>query len=472
MSKKEIIWKPNKGPQTNFLSRGEDEVLYGGARGGGKSEAALMGALRHVDNPEYKAIFFRRTYPQLQDLIDRARSRYRAFAPKARWQEAKHRFTFPSGAIINFAHMENELSGEDHRGKEYHYICFEELTYFSYKQYSDLITCSRSSVKELIPKIIATTNPGGPGHIWVKDYFIDPAPPGTTIINKITGLTRVFIPAKVWDNPILIANDPRYILKLRALPERDRKMQLEGEWNVFEGQALAEWNPAYHIISHREPDQNTTKFISMDWGYTKPFSVGWYEIDTYDRLYKYREWYGVQYDEEGKVRGNVGIQKEIIDVAISIVQRTKEPISYVVCDPSMWAKHGHGGSIAAMLISKLPRTWSVIKGDNDRVQGKAQIHSRLRVRPDGRPGAEFSERCIHTLRTLPGLPVGQTNTEDIDTRSEDHAYDELRYAVMSQPANDYIVYGEGGTTKSLCRIEDFRAMRRQKEEERLVDSYG
>ena len=108
---KEIIWQPHQGPQTEFLSRGEDEVLYGGARGGGKSEASLMGALRHVDHPAYHAIFFRRTFPQIQDLVDRARSRYRDFAPGAKWQEAKHRFVFPSGAIINFAHMDNDLSG-------------------------------------------------------------------------------------------------------------------------------------------------------------------------------------------------------------------------------------------------------------------------------------------------------------------------------------------------------------------------
>ncbi len=435
-----------------------------------------MGALRHIHHPAYRAIFFRRSFPQIQDLVDRARSRYKDFAPAAQWKEAKHRFEFPSGAMIMFSHMENELSGEDHRGKEYHYICFEELTYFSFKQYSDLLTCSRSSVKDLIPKVVATTNPGGPGHIWVKDYFIDPATHGTTIYNKITGLSRVFIPAKVWDNPILLANDPRYVLKLKALPERERKMQLEGEWDVFEGQALAEWNPKYHRVEHREPDRHTTKFIAIDWGYTKPFSVGWYEITPDDILYKYREMYGVQYDEEGKVRGNVGVQKDISEVAALITQRTREEISYIVCDPAMWAKHGHqGGSIAQTLISRLPRIISIIKADNDRIAGKNQIHSRLRVRPDGRAGIEISERCVHTLRTIPGLPVGQTNTEDIDTKSEDHVYDELRYACMSQPLSDYIIYDRGnerGSTRSICRVEDFRVMRGKRPEKRLVDSYA
>lgn len=473
MAKQKIIWEPHPGPQTEFLSRGEDEVLYGGARGGGKSEAALMGALRHVRHPDYRAIFFRRSFPQIQDLIDRARQKYRLFAPAAEWKEGKHRFVFPSGAMISFSHMETELSGEDHRGKEYHYICFEELTYFSFKQYSDLLTCSRSSVKELIPKVASTTNPGGPGHIWVKDYFIDPSPPGTTIFNKMTGLSRVFIPAKVWDNPTLIANDPRYILKLKALPERERRMQLEGEWDIFEGQALTEWDNSIHRVPHRVPSQETVKFIAIDWGYTKPFSIGWYELDPYDRLYKYREWYGVQHDEEGRVRSNVGIQKDITDVAIGLVQRTKEEISYIVADPAMWAKHGHtGGSIATTLVSKLPRGWSVLRGDNDRIQGKNQVHSRLRIRADGRPALEISENCRHTLRTVPGLPVSQTNVEDIDTKSEDHAYDELRYACMSQPMTDYVVYGSNGTTKSVCEIESFRKMRVPKKEERLVDSYA
>ena len=443
--------------------------MYGGARGGGKSEAALMGALRYVKYADYKAIFFRRTFPQVQDLIDRARRYYKQAYPDVGWQEQKRRFIFPSGAIIAFSHMEHENSCYEHTGKEYHYIGFEELTYFLRKQYIHLTTCSRSSNPNIIPRIVATTNPGGPGHVWVKNYFIDPVPPMTTIArkfidpvtNRVTYLTRVFIPATVYDNPTLLRNDPRYVMKLQNLDPNKRKMQLEGQWNVFEGQAFPDLTDA-HFIPHREPQDGTVKFISIDWGYSTPFSISWWELDPYDRLYKYREWYGVKYDEEGQIMDDKGLELDAFIVAQGVKQRTNEEISYGVYDPKMDSKEGHGASIADSFRRVLD--FPLIKANNNRPAGKNQFHARLRPRADGHPGATFSELCHHTKRTLTGLPLDEKNPEDVNTKAEDHIYDGDRYAFMTQPTTEFIVSGYEGE-KSLTDIESFRGMKAKDTEE-------
>jgi hypothetical protein len=264
--------------------------------------------------------------------------------------------------------------------------------------------------------------------------------------------------------------NPRYFERLKGLPERERQMQLEGRWDVFEGQALPDWNPDIHIVPHRDPDRNSIKFISVDWGFTKPFSVSWYEVDNYDRLYKYREWYGAKYDEEGKVRPNVGMEMDAFTVAQGVRQRTMESVSYMVEDPHMEDKFGHGGGSIADEFRKVLRI-PIVRGNNDRMQGKNQIHSRLRLRADGVPGLTVSSRCIHTIRVLPALPISQTNPEDVDTKSEDHIYDDLRYACMSQPTTEIVVAGREGL-KTLTEIEPFRAMKPKREDKYgLVGSY-
>lgn len=412
-----------------------------------------MGALRYVDFPDYKAIFFRRSFPEIQDLIDRARILYQKAYPECKWKEAKHRFEFPGGGIIMFSHMEREIDSEAHTGKEYQYIAFEELTHFLFKQYSDLLTCNRSANSKIKPVTVATTNPGGIGHLWVKNYFVDPAKPGTTIVNPRTGRTRVFIPATVYDNPTLIKNDPGYVKILKSITDiRKRKMQLEGDWNIPPNQALAEWNPEIHVVSQRDLGQNSTKFISIDWAYGRPFSIGWYEVDNYDRLYCYREWYGVKYDEFGAVIPDVGIEMDAFLVAQGVKQRTHEKIEYIIADPHIWDKEGHGGNIADDFMKVLQ--WPLIKANNDRISGKNQVHARLRVRVDGKPGVTFSENCIHAIRTLPGLPIDKS-MEDVNTKSEDHWYDQFRYACMSQPTTEIVVEGREGY-KGLTSIEPFR----------------
>lgn len=268
-----IGWAPHPGPQTAFLASNVTELLYGGAAGGGKSDALLVGALRLVNEPSYRAVLFRRTFPELEDsLIDRAWSYYPALG--GTYNQNKHRWTFPSGAQINLRSMQHEADRFDFKSAEFQYIAFDELTSFTESQYRYLFSRLRSS-KGLPCVMRAGTNPGGAGHDWVLRRWapwlypnpaIDPdrarpeeyaGPfelPGIRLhyrhdqANDVEELvpsgtpgsySRSFIPATVYDNPSIIENDPDYLIRLGALDRVERARLLGGDW-MIRG-AAGEW---------------------------------------------------------------------------------------------------------------------------------------------------------------------------------------------------------------------------------------
>lgn len=470
------VWQPHPGPQTEFMSRGEFEVLYGGARGGGKSECLLMESLRYVEHSDYRAIIFRRTFSELQDLLDRSRLVFDRVYPGAKYRASENRWLFPSGAVIRFMHMQDEDSKYLVMGQQYQFVGFDELTHFTKTQYDFTLGSCRSISKDIPARVRATTNPGNIGHAWVREYFVKAGEPGTTVVNSHTGTTRCFIPATVYDNPTMIENDPNYVKRLEALPWREREMMLHGNWDVFEGQAFPEWLDATHVIQPFVIPNEWSRFIALDWGYSKPFAVLWFAVDFYDRMYVYKEWYGCAIDEFGLVKADIGLQLNASDVGRGVLQRCgNERIDYVVVDPSTKAKGGHEmGSILddlqrVLLSSNIP----VIHGVNDRLNGKSQVHTRLRPSPDGRPWLMVFTNCLHGIRTLPSLPVDQVRPEDVDTRAEDHWYDALRYGCMSRPMSDVVVNSPGGrasvTDIEHFRLSGFRPMRRV--EAPVCDSY-
>lgn len=459
---KSEMWKPHPGPQTEFHRRTEFEVMYGGARGGGKSESLLMEALRYVRFPDYNFILFRRTFPQLQELLDRSKRVFPRAVKGARWKEQEKRWQFPSGAAGRFAHLETEGDKYNYMGHEYQYIGFDELTHFTETQYMFLQGSCRTTNPKIPARIRASTNPGNIGHAWVKARFIDPAPPNTVIRDPQTGLTRIFIPATVYDNPTLTDNDPTYVKRLEALPEKERRMFLYGDWDVFAGQAFPEFSRIDHVVSPFTPERDWMKFICVDWGYSKPFSVLWCARDHMDRVYVYREWYGISIDEFGRPRPDVGVQLDAFTVANGIVQRSQndEGIAWCVMDRSMWSKMGQGeGSIADDFERALGGIgvglMQAERSKQARLLGKAQVHGRLAIQPHGKPGLLITENCVHLLRTLPGLPIDEKNLEDIDTKAEDHAYDALRYGLMSVPMTRVLTTADVLGAKT-ADIEHFR----------------
>lgn len=445
------IWRP-QARQAAFMARPEYEALYGGAAGGGKSDALVMEALRQVHIPHYKALILRKTYPQLAELIDKTLSYYPRAFPGARYNSSEHAWRFPSGAKILFGSMQHTRDRVKYQGQAYDYIAFDELTHFTWDEYSYLFSRNRPNGPGTRVYLRATANPGGIGHGWVKDRFITAGPPMRTIWQKVSWYepdgtervdwnSRVFVPARVFDNPALLGNDPEYVRRLAAMPEADRRALLEGDWDSFSGQVFREWrnDPEHygdrkhtHVIAPFAVPETWKLIRAMDWGYSRPFSVGWYAVDHDGRLYRVRELYGMRGEEP-----NVGAQWTVGHLAQEIrrIEREDENLRgrsiYGVADPAIFQRDG-GESIA----ETMERAGVYFeRGDHSRIPGKQQIHNRLAFDAQGVPMLYVFSTCRNMIRTLPALVYSQTDVEDVDTAGEDHCYDELRYCAMLDPIN-------------------------------------
>ena len=238
-----IIWRPQP-KQAAFMRRSEDEALYGGAAGGGKSDALVIEALRQVDIPHYRGLIVRKTYPQLSELIDKTMQYYKPVFPKAKYNASSHVWTFPSGAKIYFGSMFRTQDKYNYQGKAFDFIGVDELTHFTWEEYSYLMSRNRPTGPGTVVYMRATANPGGIGHGWVKARFITPAPPGTRMVQLVDvkkpdgtveklRRTRVFIPSTVFDNQKLLENDPGYLGTLASLPEAEKQALLYGAGTAF-----------------------------------------------------------------------------------------------------------------------------------------------------------------------------------------------------------------------------------------------
>jgi hypothetical protein len=418
----EDLWKAQEGPQAEFCQRQEYEILYGGAAGGGKSDALLMEGLRQVSHPQYRALYVRRTFPNLQKVIDRS---YEIF-PKigGKWNGEAKRWVFPSGAIYKFGHMKDEKDKHNYQSDEYAYIAFDELTQFSESQYIYLHSRNRTPAKDIDCYIRSASNPGNTGHAWVKRRFIDQCRPYETHRDPETGLTRAFIPAKVYDNRILVEADPLYIKRLESLPENERRMLLDGDWNVFAGQAFGEIRTGTHIIPSFKLHPGWFRFAALDWGYARPYSIGFYAT-TGEILIRFSEKYGWNGSP------NEGSKEVASKVARDTHKRANLlGITDMVADPSCWQKAGHDGPSIAEAFEEVG--FRMHKGENNRLLGKSRLHQLLGDRDEhDRPLLLVFDNCFQWVRTMPELVLDEKNPEDVDTTGEDHIYDETRYAVMS-----------------------------------------
>lgn len=443
-----VVWKPQP-RQEAFMARPEYEALYGGAAGGGKSDAIIIEALRQVHIPHYKALILRKTFPQLAELIDKSLNYYPRAFPKARYNGSNHTWTFPSGAKIIFGSMQYTKDRTKYQGQAYDFIAFDELTHFTYEEYSYLFSRNRPNGPGTRVYIRASANPGGVGHGWVKERFITAAQPMQPISEEIVWVDpdgtqhssvqkRIFVPSSVFDNAALLQNDPQYVQRLASLPEAERKALLYGDWDTFSGQVFTEWrndsdhydDRRYtHVIQPFQIPKSWAVWCSMDWGYSRPFSIGWYAVDHERRLYRIREYYGCTGTP------NVGVKLEPSTVAREIKRIESEDPNLKgrhinrVGDPAIW------GSQGAESIGDLMERERVFfgKGDHARIDGKMQVHHRLAFDSEGIPMLYVFSTCRHFIRTVPNLVYDEKDVEDIDTDGEDHIYDELRYVCMENP---------------------------------------
>ena len=442
------VWRPQP-KQAAFMARPEYEALYGGAAGGGKSDALVVEALRQVGIPHYKGLIVRKTYPQLAELIDKSLNYYPRAYPKSRYNASAHTWTFPSGAKILFGSMQYTKDRTRYQGQAYDFIGFDELTHFTWDEYSYLFSRNRPNGPGTRVYIRASANPGGVGHGWVKERFVTAGKPMTTIWEDVTWRdpsgqerrarqSRIFVPSLVFDNPALLNNDPDYVRRLASMPEADRNALLYGDWDSFTGQVFTEWrnDPDHyadrlhtHVITPFRVPDGWTIWRSFDWGYSRPFSVGWYAVDHERRMYRIRELYGCTGTP------NTGVQWEPAHVAREIRRIEAEDPNlrgrkiYGVGDPAIWQSDGTE-SIGALMERE--RVFFE-KGDHNRIAGKMQVHHRLAFDGDGLPMLYVFTTCRHFIRTVPNLVYDETDVEDIDTDGEDHIYDELRYVCMKNP---------------------------------------
>lgn len=431
------------------MSRGEYESLYGGAAGGGKSDALVIEALRQVHIPHYKALILRKTFPQLAELIDKTLNYYPRVYPKARYNASSHTWTFPSGAKIIFGAMQHAKDKVKYQGQAYDFIAFDELTHFTFEEYSYMFSRNRPNGPGTRVYIRATANPGGVGHGWVKERFITAGQPLQTLWedvewrdplgNKhIKRQSRIYVPASVFDNKKLLENDPEYVSRLASMPEADREALLYGNWDSFSGQVFTEWknDSAHyddrkntHVIRPFEVPKTWSIWCGLDWGYSRPFAVGWFAVDHERRLYHIRELYGCTGTP------NVGVKWEPSQVAREIKRieaedpNLKDRKILRVGDPAIW---GSDGTESIGALFERERVYFE-RGDHARIDGKMQMHHRFAFDEDGRPMLYVFDTCKNFIRTVPNLVYDATNVEDIDTDGEDHIYDMARYVAMKNP---------------------------------------
>jgi Phage terminase large subunit len=465
-----VIWRPQAGPQKAYVDCPFAEVFLGGARGGGKTDAVLgKWALEEQRYGErFNAIGFRRTTVSFEDAVERAKQIYIPLG--AKFTDKPARFRMPNGGRVGFGYLDNLDDAHHQQGKNLTHAWIEEAGQYPGPEPIDRLFGALRSVSGVPIQLTLTGNPGGAGQHWIaKRYGLIPFPRGPKVVSRKLpdGSTHrmAVIPSRITDNKLLIQSDPKYVSRLQLVGSPALvKAWLEGDWSAIDGAFFPEWSTERHVISPFTIPSDWLRFRSADWGSARPFSIGWWAVvgDDYSlsgqltrdlslprgALIRYREWYGSS-------SPNVGLKLSAEEVADGVREREiHEPhdrhsnsgVSYGVMDPAAFASDG-GPSIAERMAD---HGVNFRRADNKRVRtigalgGWDQVRSRLigtGVRTPsgaidwsaGAPMIYLFSTCVDSIRTLPVLQHDRDRPEDVDTDSEDHAPDEIRYACMSRP---------------------------------------
>jgi hypothetical protein len=443
----EIIFQPNPGPQSEFLSAPEQEVLYGGAAGGGKSYAMVADPVRYMNNEDANMLLVRRTTEELRELISVSKKLFPKAIPGIKFMERDKTWVAPSGATLWMSYLDRDDDVTRYQGQAFNWIGFDELTQwptpYAWNYMRSRLRTPKGSGLGLYQR--ATSNPGGAGHHWVKNAFVDPEIPGKAFWardfetgetltwpsnseyakrNNLVGkpmFKRRFIPATLFDNPYL-SEDGMYEANLLSLPEHQRRQLLEGDWDINEGAAFPEFDRKLHVIEPFDIPETWPRFRAADYGYSSYSGVVWFAVSPSEQLIVYRELY------VSKVLAT--------DLADMVLEAERgEKMRYGVLDSSLWHKRGDTGpSLAEQMNVKGCRWRPSDRSAGSRVAGKNELHRRLQVDEfTQEPRIVFFNTCKHLIAQLPSIPLDKNNPEDVDTKSEDHLYDALRYGIMTRP---------------------------------------
>lgn len=461
--------------QTAALQSEATEMLYGGAAGGGKSHLMRVASIMWCSEiPGLQVYLFRRLSDDLQKNHMNGPGSYpELLAPllnsgHVKYNGSERYFKFWNGARIWLCHCQHEKDMFKYQGAEIHVLLIDELTHFTEVIYRFLRGRCRLGGLKLpakyvgrFPRILNGSNPGGVGHTFVRRMFVNGVEPMSIreMGKSEGGMKRQYVPAKLDDNPTLVDNDPSYLLRLEGLGNAALvKAMRDGDWNIVAGGAVDDvWDEEVLRLPRFAVPEGWRVDRSLDWGSAKPFSVGWWakadgtEVKLPDgsifcpvkgSLIRLHEWYGTP-----EIGMNVGLKLGSEAVAEGIKLReaqlrhggwVKGTIHPGPADNSIAkVEDDDSDSIKRKMEKKGVKWIDSDKSPGSRIVGLQLLRDRLTASKTGEGKAiYFMTHCEATFALLPVLPRDPKNPEDVDSDAEDHAYDEIRYRVLSE-AKEY-----------------------------------
>lgn len=448
----ENVWAPQQ-RQALVLSCPYDEILYGGAAGAGKSWALLFDYIAHAHRCEKifghpsSGVIFRRSYGEIGDLVKKSMQMFKDLG----WTFEKKEYTWtsPLGSTLKMTYLDSYDDAISHSGHEYDYEGFDELTLMGSSDNYEFLGSRLRSAKGLPLRQLCTTNPGGPGHLWVMNHWkIDEFPGGMMPINtyfekgkgevdpqpgwdtvkpealpdSIVRKTRIFIPGRLKDNKYLFA-DGRYEAQLRTRPRHIQQMLLDGRWDVVEGAFFSEWDPEVHIVRPFSIPKDWRRWMGADWGTTSPYAFLWLAEAPNGDIHVYRELYG-----QGKGR-NEGTRETAQDVARrikSVEDMAEEYIRERYIDTAVFSNWGDqytvGDQFARSGVHFNPvKKWNKVHSINLLRNGLRVVNGMARIK--------IHSSCVNLIRTLPAAQIDPNKPELYDQKAEVHAIDALIYAL-------------------------------------------
>ncbi len=482
MSEIKIVWQPLPGSQVLAMACQCNHILYEGTRGPGKTDTQLMRFRRNVGKGYgqfWRGVIFDREYKNLDDLVSKSLRWFPQFGDGAKFLSSKsdYRWVWPTGEQLLFRQIKRASDYWSYHGQEFPFIGWNELNkYPTSEHYDNMMSCNRSSFipiehrlpnGDLLPEIplevFATTNPYGPGHNWVKRRFINVAKPGQVVRTTVD----VFNPRTQKREPITKTQvrlfgsykenkylSPEYILELEKIKEKNkRRAWLWGDWDIVAGGALDDvWDADLHVLPRFKVPRTWRLDRSFDWGSAHPFSVGWWAEANGEEaelpggrtfcpppgtLIRIYEWYGAE-----DIGTNKGLLMSAADIARGIKQRDEllragEWINGTIYEgPADNQIHNVNekdtDSIATMMENEGVEWTQSDKRAGSRKNGLQLIRDRLEACKTGEgAGLYVMDNCLATLALLPVVPRDEDDMEDVDTESEDHLYDDVRYRCLS-----------------------------------------
>ncbi len=489
-----VVWKPLTGSQELALSCPCNHILYEGTRGPGKTDAQLMYFRRFVGlgyGQFWRGVVFDREYKNLDDLISKSKRWFRQFGDGAKFiSSPSHlKWVWPTGEELWFRVMKTEQDYWNYHGHEFPFIGWNELTKQPSSELYDMaMSLNRTSylpsvhstidhatqqaitLPEIPLVVFSTTNPYGVGHNWVKQRFVDPAPPGGVVkITKDVFNPRTHKRESVTKTQVRLFGSykeniylsPEYILELESITDiNKRKAWLWGEWDITSGGMFDDvWSSEYNIVDDFQIPNTWRIFRSFDWGSSAPFSVGWWaESDGCDvllpdgkwrstikgDLFRIAEWYG------WSGVPNKGLRMLATQIAKGIVQRELKMGYYGRVKPGPADNSindvQNGNCIGKDMLQKVTINGTKYKGvkwtpsdksPGSRKNGWEKVRIAIfNAQPDNGPreypGLFVFRNCQDGfIRTVPSLPRDIKDPDDVDTEAEDHVGDEVRYVILS-----------------------------------------